>query len=788
MSLSFNRRRWALVGLLYVWWLLLSANYLWNFWRNPVAAGMDGSGHVAILQLYATHVYPDVQGWIPEFFGGMPFPVYYPPMFYWLGAALMKCFGLDATLTAKLLTTISFAALPATIFGLGRRLGLSRLEAFTASGMAGVIACGANAAAMFGVGIAGLFDGGLYTQTLGFVWFCLWCGALPHARRSRAAAAMTIIALAAVVLSNVHLLPLAAAYGIAWFALESWRAWRLASDGRAARFAVRTAQVSAWVVASVLLSSFWLLPLLKWYPYALGRPIESDWLLPSLGTLNVLWVACALVLWLEWRRRPALAALCVALLLTALASLTPVGQMFPWIPFQPWRITSSSVILATVPAALLLVRALRELLKSERRYLKFAVVVVLVGLAWFHPRYPFVIGSLPAADGARLGEIRAIVRGLPPGTAMVEVFEVSPGSGVDPRDAALSRALTHQIATDGRPVLWSIFREHAASAPFDIAARNLLSSSPEQFGIDGWALRRAADHQLSLEDTLTVCSRLGVAFYVVKSPEQVERLRQSPAVRYLHEVGGWHVFAAVSEPAASVEPSALVPTLAWLPARFKNRSPDELDFFNLGEHLAFDGHPNAPFLWALSPDTSPWDVAAQAARVNVVVAPSAVTSPQGEWLKTLTTYGAKLNVLLLDDGSELSARIQENQGAFRSFERLDANGGAADHRLDEAAHVMARWYAEPLESLDSPMRLWYLNTTYFPAWHTDTGSALWLTGQGRMAALATAPPQLRWHTPAWRATALKLSLTGCLFAVLNLCFTKRRKKRRHLSGSGFALS
>jgi hypothetical protein len=76
------RWKWSPPVFLHAWWFLLGGSYIWQFWGSPAVSGVDASGHVAALHLYATHVYPHVQGWIPEFFGGMPFPVFYPPIFY----------------------------------------------------------------------------------------------------------------------------------------------------------------------------------------------------------------------------------------------------------------------------------------------------------------------------------------------------------------------------------------------------------------------------------------------------------------------------------------------------------------------------------------------------------------------------------------------------------------------------------------------------------------------------------------------------------------------------------
>ena len=70
MRTEFQHRPWLALISLYAWWLLLGGGYLHDFWLNPVVGGADGSGHVAILHLYALREYPDIQGWFPEFFGG----------------------------------------------------------------------------------------------------------------------------------------------------------------------------------------------------------------------------------------------------------------------------------------------------------------------------------------------------------------------------------------------------------------------------------------------------------------------------------------------------------------------------------------------------------------------------------------------------------------------------------------------------------------------------------------------------------------------------------------------
>src|SRR6266849_3729393 len=68
---------------------LLFASELWlKVFNGTIARAWDGSGHFALAQLYDRTIFPDVFGWTHAYFGGMPFPNFYPPLFYWLVALL----------------------------------------------------------------------------------------------------------------------------------------------------------------------------------------------------------------------------------------------------------------------------------------------------------------------------------------------------------------------------------------------------------------------------------------------------------------------------------------------------------------------------------------------------------------------------------------------------------------------------------------------------------------------------------------------------------------------------
>jgi hypothetical protein len=57
---------------------------LWiRVWQGVRPRAWDGTGHYAIAQIYDASIFPDTFGWTHAYFAGMPFPNFYPPLFYW---------------------------------------------------------------------------------------------------------------------------------------------------------------------------------------------------------------------------------------------------------------------------------------------------------------------------------------------------------------------------------------------------------------------------------------------------------------------------------------------------------------------------------------------------------------------------------------------------------------------------------------------------------------------------------------------------------------------------------
>ena len=733
-----------------------------------------------LVQLYASHVFPNVIGWLPEPYGGIPFPVFYPPLFYWSGAVFMKLTGLSAPLAVKILTTLSFAALPGVLFILGRRIGLRRSEALLAAGWAGVIACGSNVASLSGIGLLGEFEVGLYTQTLGFVWLCVWCAFLPYSPRSWKAALIAVIALCATILSNVHVLPFAAIYGLCWLALTHFRRVRLTTTTRPWLHFVNSL---LWLITPVVIAGIWLVPLIRWYRYSVGRPLPTEGLFASLGGFNIVWPACLLVAWKE-RKHTKLVVLCVAVVLTAITALTPVGELIKWIPFQPARVLAGPMILATIPLTRLFASTLFNIVGGERWVVTLSLAVLVVVLSWIHPSQRFGIASFSGEDGQTIEQIRRAVQQLPPGKLLVELVEsnaIFNSPGRDPKELALARALAHEVAIDGRPILWSVFREQTLISPFSTAANNLFSTSRERFGIGGFAVDESLQDTLPVTERIKITRHLGVQYYLVKTPAQFGLLSSSSEVFRIWTIGEWTLFADKQTSDSSVSRITATPVLAWTRARFKNRSESEVDLFNLGEALAFLNHPEIPVLWAFTEGTDISSFVSSNAGVVLIVDPSVQPIVLEKLLSSMKDEASRrLHVIVLNDHSSLVSFLLARQQKFASLQTVDLSQSSVVYKdvIREVANSIINLDRSQTGDAFVTRPLWQTPTGYFPAWQAENNGQIFLTGQGSMAVWTPELPTLRWTTTKVQI----LSLAVCVFGVLLFFANLKLSARLRLMG------
>ena len=303
-----------------------------------LSAAWDGSAHFAILRSYDANTFPGMFGWTASFFGGMPFPNFYPPLWFWLSAALHHC-GLPLNLSAKLLVLLSVVFLPLAIGWLTLRFSRRLLVGLIATLLGFVPLTSESMRPEFAGGLTlwSTFNSGIYTETLSFLLLLVALSVLYEQRRRSYSSLLAAGLFAAVLLSNVFV-AVSAAPMLLGYILAPRLEWTRAK--RAALIATLALTLTAFWWVSVV-KGYWTVVTLPLHP-PLGKVISAGmavWLVAGLVCLGL----CV------WRGSDDLKRYCLglaALCVSAPLSYLPGLESFP---LQLPRFVEIIVFLLTVP-------------------------------------------------------------------------------------------------------------------------------------------------------------------------------------------------------------------------------------------------------------------------------------------------------------------------------------------------------------------------------------------------------------------------------------------------------
>lgn len=139
-------------------------------WLGERPRAWDGTGHYGIAQVYSQSIFPDTFGWTHAYFGGMPFPNFYPPLFYWLVALLHHTYLFSFAAAFKIVLAIPVLLIPAAVWLLAYAVfDKNRAVATTAAFAVLPLLIDYRFYHPVGINHASTFLIGLYTQPLGFV-------------------------------------------------------------------------------------------------------------------------------------------------------------------------------------------------------------------------------------------------------------------------------------------------------------------------------------------------------------------------------------------------------------------------------------------------------------------------------------------------------------------------------------------------------------------------------------------------------------------------------------------
>jgi len=360
----------------------------------------DGTGHFAVAQIYDNSIFPDTFGWVDSYFAGMPFPNFYPPLFFWLVALLHHSHLLTFAAAFKLMVLLPLLLMPALMWLLAWRIsGRDYQLAFCSSFLSLFPLIDPRFGGQFiwssGLDYFSTLAIGMYTQPLGFMLLILWYLTYLYTRHTFWRFMLSSLLLALAVLGNylngiTSILFIAAT--LVW---DGVRYVRSSSDPAAKREARRTF-ISHFIspLISFAFTLFWVVPMLTTYRYFVTRPYSNVIFTVNMGIFYVVAIFGVLC----WRRRANFAtwpyvSVCLSLIIILVFAKTISPS---WYPLQANRLSPTLNFLLAVPVGFAVATLFRYLQNKLARKLPlppsivrmkpygpagFAIAMVVIGFA-----------------------------------------------------------------------------------------------------------------------------------------------------------------------------------------------------------------------------------------------------------------------------------------------------------------------------------------------------------------------------------------------------------------------
>jgi hypothetical protein len=636
----YKRSRLALFSIQFLIVTLLPVLLTYELWQE-VGTGVrpsawDGSGHFTLAQIYSNKVFPDTFGWTNGFFGGMPHPNNYPPLFYWLVAFLDHTHLFSFLTSFKLVLATPTLLLPAATYFLAWKISnRNQLVAFCAALMVTPLLVDYRffiSSGPLGITYTSTFLTGLYSHPLGYLFLILWFAVYCDRRQSLPRIVLSAILLALSLLSSFFGASVTALFIVATLAYDLlWL--RAAARNPTIRRRLRQSLVGHFTspIIAGCLTLFWLVPVVTTQEYIVTQPssIPLRELIPS---ALIFWYTVAGIGFIVWlrRRKTGLTGVYLAVCFVLAVIIFLAAPFAPhWFPLHPTRLLATLNFLLAVPVGLtaaLIFSKLAGFLGAEtiisRLKERFS------GLQNRPVDKTDVNRTLAAAVQQSTKELSGwqlvgivlvllfgivlVFKGIKPTTYHLAFYPSENREAVDPlleyakthqdgrylvetppfnqiAEGHDARAINNFLPMQGNEALGLFFREASPSVVFFSPIIDRFSVQADPTGISSmlsddidFANQSAALH-------IEQARLTGVRYLVVRSPWTRNLLQGQAGIKSRRDFGLWSIYELNGEPERHVRQLAYKPALVISRLNLKGRRNNELNFVRFAEEQIYSG-------------------------------------------------------------------------------------------------------------------------------------------------------------------------------------------------------
>jgi len=510
--------------------LILNFNIFYDFFSNPIVGGWDGTSHVAIGKIYSETIFPWAWGWIPQWFGGMPFPQFYPPLFYWCLALAHHIFTfLSYSLLTKIIVSILIVITPSLISLMSYQFTKNYYSMILA-GFISICFMGSDAQlSEFGIAINATLGNGLFTQLLSFIVFALWLMFVLKSNESRINRNLASLFLWLTLISNAHVIIVAICFCIPIVFIDVFK-HKLNS------FKKLGFKYFFLFVLPIVGSLFWYIPMLVNYNYFVTKNLGIRDLESIIGYLPIIIIMIIGVLFIAIRiNNYPIIVICSSFVMIILLIILSQNDFVSELPFQPFRWLGVIYQLSPIIISFIVGFLITEL--NQRKYQYF------ISLSFIIPFMIFLItnqvGNIVTYNDYHKDNVPEIINYLKnkqekPGRVLVEYYR--------PNKQPKSQALNALLGENGIDTNYIVFRESSIGSIFMTPLRNSLSDKTEVWGINSLLADNLSYLNQNIENHLQKARFMGIKYLLITSNEMVEALDGVADVKLEKVFGTWKLY------------------------------------------------------------------------------------------------------------------------------------------------------------------------------------------------------------------------------------------------------
>lgn len=392
--------------------VFLNFKFLTFYHYFPNIAGFDAPSHFAMIQVIRESIFPSLWGWVQQWYAGMPMPLFYPPLPYYIASLFIDSTSYQSMLVYKIISEIFILLNIILLFILlkkefgselderrsrlkgqaGRNFTpLSTLRLYAPIILAIITIVDFNTGAP---GIGGLSDG-IFSHQLAMVWFIasVWL----FWKRTTKNLIYGSVAISLLLLSNVHAF-LTLCLFLPFLILLTYRGTKKIN-------LIKTIHKSLYFfIIGIGISACWFLPMLYFYEYFAGIyiidfDVNNRFLTKCWSILLVLIPA----LILTWKNKNRLfnfyLAISILFILLFGIEITQRTNLSIHLPVQLWRWYETAFVLIAFPLAHVLF-----IVMKKYKHIGVLVLLLLFLNSFNREVYPVVYPEYRTDDVPKLIE------------------------------------------------------------------------------------------------------------------------------------------------------------------------------------------------------------------------------------------------------------------------------------------------------------------------------------------------------------------------------------------------